>query len=75
MIKVFLSVPVFLLLQFATFERYFDRASEQHYIDAASEPKRVLWYDTGHELNEPQALRDRYRWLAEQLSLKAGLQP
>ncbi len=69
------AAPVSLLLQFATFERYFDRTSEQHYIDAASEPKRVLWYDTGHELNEPQALRDRYHWLAEQIGLKAGLRP
>jgi hypothetical protein len=49
------------LLQFANFERYFDKTSEQHYTDAASEPKMVLWYDTGHELNDPQALRDPVR--------------
>ena len=69
------AAPVALLLQFANFEKYFDRTSEQHYIDAASEPKIVLWYDTGHELNDPQALRDRYAWLAKQIGLKAGIEP
>ncbi len=69
------AAPVPLLLQFANFEHYFDKTSEQHYIDAASEPKKVLWYDTGHELNDPQALRDRYDWLAKQVGLKPGLRP
>jgi hypothetical protein len=69
------AAPVALLLQFANFERYFDKLSEQHYVDAASEPKKVLWYDTGHELNDPQALRDRYGWLTEQIGLKPGLNP
>ena len=69
------AAPVALLLQFANFERYFDKTAEQHYIDAASEPKKVLWYDTGHELNDPQALRDRYAWLAAQIGLKPALQP
>src|SRR6266536_4506531 len=69
------AAPVTLLLQFANFERYFDKTSEQHYADTASEPKKVLWYDTGHELNDPQALRDRYEWLTAQLGLKTGLRP
>jgi dienelactone hydrolase len=69
------AAPVALLLQFANFERYFDKTSEQHYVQAASEPKNVLRYDTGHELNDPQALRDRYDWLVKQIGLKHGLQP
>jgi dienelactone hydrolase len=69
------AAPVALLLQFANYEHYFDKTSMQHYIDAASEPKKVMWYDTGHELNDPQALRDRYDWLVKQLGLKANLQP
>lgn len=69
------AAPVTLLLQFANFERYFDKTSEQHYVNAASEPKKILWYDTGHELNDPQALRDRYEWLAKQVGLKPGIQP
>jgi hypothetical protein len=35
----------------------------ERYAAAASEPKRVLWYATGHELNDPQALADRAAWL------------
>lgn len=69
------AAPLTLLLQFANFERYFDRTSEEHYIKAASDPKQVLWYDTVHELNDPQALRDRYAWIAKQVGLKTGLLP
>jgi dienelactone hydrolase len=69
------AAPVTLLLQFANFERYFDKVSEQHYVDTASEPKKILWYDTGHELNDPQALRDRYEWLTMQIGIKPGLRP
>jgi len=60
-----------LLFQFANYERYFDRASMEKYFQAASEPKQVSWYDTGHELNDLQALADRYRWLSEHVGLKA----
>jgi dienelactone hydrolase len=69
------SAPVALLMQFANYERYFDKASEQHYIDAAGDPKQVLRYDTGHELNDPQVLRDRYEWLAKQIGLRSNLKP
>lgn len=69
------AAPVAVLLQFANFEHYFDKTSMQHYIDAASEPKKVLWYDTGHELNDPQALRDRYAWLAAEIGVKAAITP
>jgi pimeloyl-ACP methyl ester carboxylesterase len=69
------AMPVVLLLQFANYERYFDKTSMQHYIDTASEPKTVLHYDTGHELNDPQALRDRYDWLVKQIGLQPNLQP
>jgi hypothetical protein len=33
------------------------------YADAASESKVVKWYDTGHDLNDVQALLDRSEWL------------
>jgi hypothetical protein len=42
----------------------------QHYVAAASEPKKVLYYDTGHDLNDPQALRDRYEWLVKYIDLR-----
>jgi hypothetical protein len=69
------SAPTDLLLQFANFERYFDNTSMQHYIETAGAPKKVLRYDSGHELNDPQALRDRYAWLAKELGIKADLTP
>jgi predicted esterase len=69
------SAATELLLQFANFERYFDNTSMQHYIDTASQPKKVLRYDSGHELNDPQALRDRYAWLVTEIGIKANLTP
>jgi dienelactone hydrolase len=64
------AAPIPLLLQFANFEQYFDKISMQHYVAAASEPKRVLYYDTGHDLNDPKALEDRYDWLAKYINLR-----
>lgn len=64
------AAPVPLLLQFANFEQYFDKTSIDHYVAAASDPKRVLYYDTGHDLNDPQALEDRYDWLVKYIGLR-----
>jgi len=63
------AAPIPLLLQFANYEQYFDKASMQHYVAAASDPKKVLYYDTGHDLNDPQALEDRYDWLLKSINL------
>ncbi len=60
-----------LLFQFARYERYFDRPAMERYAAAAREPKEVKWYDTGHELNDPQALRDRAEWLRAKVGLEA----
>jgi dienelactone hydrolase len=64
------AAPIPLLFQFANFEQYFDKISMQHYVATASEPKRVLYYDTGHDLNDPKALEDRYDWLAKYINLR-----
>jgi dienelactone hydrolase len=61
------AVP--LLFQFANHERLFDRAAMERYAAAATGAKSVKWYDTGHDLNDPQALLDRAAWLRD----KAGL--
>jgi dienelactone hydrolase len=60
-----------LLLQFGTYEQYFDRGAAEHYASTVTEPKRVLWYDADHELNDPKCLADRAQWLKEQISLGA----
>ena len=64
------AAPIPLLLQFANFEQYFDKTSMEHYAAVASDPKKVLYYDTGHDLNDPQALKDRYDWLEKQIDLR-----
>jgi dienelactone hydrolase len=62
--------PTPLLLQFANFEQYFDRASMERYAAAATEPKTVLFYDSAHDLNDPEASKDRLDWLAKLLALR-----
>jgi dienelactone hydrolase len=62
--------PTPLLFQFARFERYFNEAAMQRYARAASEPKLVLWYDTGHELNDVRPLIDRANWLQRHIGMK-----
>jgi hypothetical protein len=64
------ATPIPLLLQFASYEQYFDKTSMQHYVKTASEPKKVLYYDTGHDLNDIQALQDRYDWLVDEIHLR-----
>lgn len=63
--------PTPVLMQFAEFERAFDTRAMQRYAAAAREPKTVLWYPTGHELNDLTALRDRAVWVAERLGLES----
>jgi dienelactone hydrolase len=64
------AAPTPLLFQFARHERYFNEASMLKYAEAASEPKLVKWYETGHELNDFQALLDRAEWLQKQIGMK-----
>jgi cephalosporin-C deacetylase-like acetyl esterase len=59
-----------LLFQFARYERFFDKESMDAYFDAANQPKQELWYDTGHELNDPKALEDRRDWLRKYIGLR-----
>ncbi|HSE42216.1 MAG TPA: alpha/beta fold hydrolase [Acidobacteriota bacterium] len=64
------AAPTTLLLQFGRYERYFDEASMKRYEKASSDPKKVQWYDTGHELNDVQAYIDRALWLQKELGFK-----
>jgi len=60
-----------LLFQFARFEQYFNEAAMRRYAQAASEPKLVLWYDTGHGLNDLRPLIDRANWLQRHIGMKS----
>lgn len=64
------AAPTPLLFQFARFEQYFNESAMQRYARAASEPKLVLWYDTGHGLNDIRPLLDRANWLRKYIGMK-----
>ena len=65
------AAPTSLLFQFARFEQYFNEAAMRRYAQAASEPKLVLWYDTGHGLNDIRPLIDRANWLQRHIAMRA----
>ena len=61
------AAPTRLLFQFARRDRFISDAAAKAYAAAASAPKEVRWYFTGHELNDQASLRDRAQWLSLQL--------
>jgi fermentation-respiration switch protein FrsA (DUF1100 family) len=62
------AAPSPVLLQFGTKDPHVPKSRADEFIAATKEPKRVLWYDAGHHLND-QARSDRVAWLIEQLGL------
>jgi pimeloyl-ACP methyl ester carboxylesterase len=64
------AAPVPLLFQFARHERIFGVPDMERYYAAASTPKEVRWYETGHDLNDLRALADRAAWLGPRLALR-----
>ena len=64
------AAPTPLLFQFARFEQYFNEAAMLRYARAGSEPKLVLWYDTGHGLNDVRPLIDRANWLQRHIGME-----
>ena len=61
--------PSAILFQFARRDRFVSEKQAMQYSEAGSEPKTVKWYDTGHELNDIEALRDRADWLRQQIGI------
>ena len=57
------------LMQFGKADRFVPEAKANQFFGAAAEPKKILWYDSGHGLNA-EAIADRQAWLKEQLKLK-----
>ena len=66
------AAPIPILFQFAQHDR-FSVASMRAYSQAASGPKQAVWYPTGHQLNDPQALADRAKWLEEKIGLRGAV--
>jgi cephalosporin-C deacetylase-like acetyl esterase len=63
------AAPATIFFQFATKDKYIKKATANEFYEAASEPKRIEWYEADHGLND-QAREDRLMWLVEQLGLK-----
>jgi dienelactone hydrolase len=61
--------PAPVLLQFGTTDIHVSQQRAQASINATSEPKKVIWYEAGHGLNE-QAVKDRMAWIKEQWKLR-----
>jgi cephalosporin-C deacetylase-like acetyl esterase len=64
------EAPTALLFQSAALDKSVPRSDAQAFFDAASEPKRLIWYKTGHEMKLPAVDRDRTAFLREQLEMK-----
>jgi dienelactone hydrolase len=62
------AAPAHLLFQNGRQDPLVPEADGRAYQEAGSEPKTVLWYDAGHQLND-QATRDRHVWLAEKIGI------
>jgi dienelactone hydrolase len=62
------AAPTALLFQIARFDTAVPLEDAQAVYDAASSPKEVRYYDTGHGLS-PQATADRFSWLARQIGI------
>jgi dienelactone hydrolase len=62
------AAPTHLLFQFARKDRFISDAAARAYFEAASAPKELRSYFTGHEFNDVASLRDRAEWLTTQLA-------
>ena len=62
------AAPAAVLMQFGSRDGFVPADQAREFAKAAREPKRVLWYDGGHELCD-RAAEDRMAWLRAQLGL------
>ena len=62
------NVP--LLLQNGKFDEFIPSYEAAELHAAAPQPKTILWYSAGHNLNQ-QAVIDRHDWLVQQIGLDA----
>ena len=63
------AAPRPVLLQFGKSDHYVPEDKARALYAAAKDPKKILWYDAGHELDR-QAVEDRMTWLKRQLHLE-----
>lgn len=63
------EAPTVLLFQSARFDQGVPQADAKALFDAASEPKQLIWYDTGHKMELPQVSADRRAFLKRELRM------
>jgi len=64
------EAPAALLFQSARQDKGVPSSDAQAFFDAASAPKQIIWYDTGHAMKLPEVDRDRTEFLKKQLEIK-----
>jgi dienelactone hydrolase len=63
--------PAAFLFQFANIDEYITKEAATAFLDSASKPKEIKWYDADHDMNVEAARKDRHEWLVRQLRLSA----
>jgi cephalosporin-C deacetylase-like acetyl esterase len=63
------EAPTVLLFQSARLDQGVPQADAKALFDAASEPKQLIWYDTGHKMELPQVSADRRAFLKRELRM------
>jgi len=63
------AAPAPVLMQFGHADHHVPDDRAAAFFAAAREPKKILWYDAGHHLND-LAIADRQRWLRKTLKLE-----
>jgi dienelactone hydrolase len=56
-----------ILFQFGRFDPYVSHARAEELAHAAGRPEQAIFYDSGHEVNDPRALLDRRTFLAARI--------
>ena len=57
------------LFQSARYDPGVPRKDAEDFFNAASQPKELKWYDSGHDIDDLRAITDRARFLAKNLQL------
>jgi hypothetical protein len=58
-----------LLFQSARFDEAIAQSDAKAFFAAASEPKQLKWYNTGHKMNAPAVTKDRTEFLKKELGM------
>jgi uncharacterized protein len=64
------EAPTALLFQSARLDQGVPESDAKAFFDAASEPKQLIWYDAGHEMNLPAVSKDRNEFLRRELGIQ-----